>query len=261
MKFHLIFLSTILLTVIVASCGKKAEVQDSNKDKTQEPTVGELYFNAFQDIKKAVENNDLKTLKRTVQDNYGVDLNQILNDGDTFFIKAIRKDYREMRNYFIEKGIDYEKANVNSETPLMVAVMNGHINSVKVLLNLKVNLEKKNQKGDAPLHVAIKTENDEIASLLIKQGANIEATDSHEQTALMLIKEFKVPETVNLIQTVTKVDLGAPDTTTFIAILNSADVKRLNQVVNRFPSIIRDYEILNPLAILVDAKNENDALR
>lgn len=248
--------------LFTTACGKKAEVKDnSQKGKSSNPTLGELYFNALKVIKKAVSNNDVATLKNTVRENPDVDLNQILDDGETFLILAIKKDFREIRNFFIERGVNYEKRNVNNETPLMVAVKNGFINSTNVLLDLKADLEKKNQNGETALHLAIKKSNDEIALLLIKQGASVESKDYKDQNAFTLAKIHNVPKTLTLIQSFLKVEQGAPDTATFIAMLNQADLNRLNQVVIRYPSIVKDYEDLNPLALLVDAKDRINALK
>lgn len=260
MKSFLVYSSTLLLLTVVG-CGKKAKVDDNRSVDKIAPSSAELYFNALQDMKKAVSTNDLKLAKKVVHENPGMDLNMILNDGETFLILAIKKDFRDIRNFLLDKNVNHDKANVNKETPLIAAASRNHVNSVKVLLDLKADLEKKDVQGDTALHVAIKKNNDEIATLLIRQGANVETVDKRDRNSFILARENNVPNTLDLIQTILKVEVGAPDTATFIAILNSADVKRLTNVVQRFPSIVKDYEILNPLAVLVDVKDESNALR
>lgn len=260
MKSFLVYSSTLLLLTVVG-CGKKAKVDNGRSFDKIAPSSAELYFNALQDMKKAVSTNDLKLAKKVVHENPGMDLNMILNDGETFLILAIKKDFRDIRNFLLDKNVNHDKANVNKETPLIAAASRNHVNSVKVLLDLKVDLEKKDVQGDTALHVAIKKNNDEIATLLIRQGANVETVDKRDRNSFILARENNVPNALDLIQTILKVEVGAPDTATFIAILNSADVKRLTNVVQRFPSIVKDYEILNPLAVLVDVKDESNALR
>lgn len=237
-------------------------MHDSTSVEKIEPSSAEVYFNALKDLRTAVWNNDLKTTKRVISENPGMDLNLTTsNDGETFLIMAIKRDFREIRNFLIEKGVNIEKRNINKETPLIAAVSKGHLNSIKVLLDLKADLEKKDSYGDTALHIAIKKSNDEVATLLIRQGANVETVDKRERNSFILAREHGVPNTLDLIQTILKVEVGAPDTATFISILNKADVKRLANVVQRFPSIVKDYEALNPLALLVDVKDEPNALR
>ncbi len=245
----------------MVSCGKKPKVNDAPGTEKFAPSTAEVYFNALQDMKKAVSKNDLKLAKKVVLENPGMDLNMILNDGETFLIMAIKKDFRDMRNFLLDKNVNFEKANVNKETPLIAAVAKNYMNSVRVLLDLKVDLEKRDANGDTALHMAIKTKNDEVATLLIGQGANVETLDRKGNNSLTLARENNVPVSLELIQTILKVEVGAPDTTTFIAILKSANVKRLTDVVQRYPSIVKDYEVLNPLVMLVDVKDEKNALR
>jgi ankyrin repeat protein len=260
MKSFLVYSSTLLLLTVVG-CGKKAKVDDGAPIDKIAPSTAEVYFNALQDMKKAVTNNDLKLAKKVVSENPGMDLNMILNDGETFLIMAIKKDFRDIRNFLLEKNVNYDQSNVNKQTPLIAAVNSNKLNSVRVLLDLKADLEKKDANGDTALHIAIKKSNDELATILIRQGANVEVLDRRDRNSLILARENNVPNSLDLIQTILKVEVGAPDSATFISILNNADLKRLTNVVQRFPSIVKDYEVLNPLAVLVDVKDEKNAIR
>lgn len=262
MKSFLSPLCTLLLITTITGCGKKAEVKDSDSnEKDISPTTAEVNFFALKEMRRSVSENDLNALKKTIRENPGIDLNAILNDGDTYLTLAIKKDFREIRNYLIEKGASVDKANINKNTPIIVASLRGMVNSVKVLLDLKVDLEKKNNDGDTALHSAIKNGHDEIALLLIKQGANIEAVDSRNRTAIRLAEEFNVPLSLELLKSVLQVEVGAPDIASFRNILTQGDLKRLNNVLIRYPKIVNDYESINPLAILVEVKDENAAMR
>lgn len=264
MKSHVFSLCSFLLLFSVISCGKKAKVDDNNdNDNELRPTTAEIYFNALKEIERSVLENDLPSLKKTVFESPGIDLNQILHNGETFLIIAIKKDYREIRNFLIEKGVQLDKANVNKETPLIAAVANNLENSVKVLLDLKVDLERKDFNGDTALHVAIKKSNDEIALLLIKQGANVEATDRRERNAYKLAELYQVPNSRDLIRSILQIEVGAPDLAGYRAILVQGDHKRLNQILNRYPNIANDdvYDSINPLALLVGVNDETSAMR
>jgi ankyrin repeat protein len=134
-------------------------------------------------------------------------------------------------------------------------------NTVRVLLDSKVDLEKKNIEGDTALHAAIKNNRDEIATLLVKQGANIDVLDGKFKNAIKLAEEYNVPTCLELLFSILKVEAGAPDIASFRNIISQGDLKRLNNVLTRYPSIVADYESINPLALTVELKDENTALR
>lgn len=251
-----------MLATTIASCGKKAEVKDTEaQDKNISPSTAEVNFYVLKEMKRTVYENDLEDLKKVLKENPNIDLNAIMNDGDTYLTVAIKRDFREIRNYLIEKGASVEKVNVNKNTPLLIAVAKGMVNSVKVLLDLKVDMEKRNNEGDTALHIAIKNSQDEIALLLIKQGANIEALDGKNKTAVRLAEDFNVPNCLDLLRSILQVEIGAPDIASFRNILTQGDLKRLNNVLTRYPRLANDYESINPLALVVEVKDENVAMR
>lgn len=265
MKSSVLSICTFLLIFSVVSCGKKAKVDNkSSEDKELMPTTAEIYFNALKEIERAVNENDLPGLRKVVYENPELDLNQIHHNGETFLIMAIKKDFREIRDYLIEeKRVQLDKANINKETPLLAAVANNKENSVKVLLDLKVDLEKRDSNGDTALHVALKRSNDNIALLLIKQGANVESTDRRERNAFKLAEIYQTPNSLELIRSILQIEIGAPDLSGYRAILIQGDHKRLNQILTRYPNIANDelYNSINPLALLVGVDNETSAMR
>lgn len=254
-----------MLTLTLSSCGKKAEVKDNDSlEKNFAPSQAEVYFNALKEIKRALNENDLEGFKKAISENPQIDLNQILGDnGETFLTLSIKKDFRTIRNFLMEKNVSLEKSNVNRETPLIAAVTSGHINSVKVLLDSRVDLERRDINRDTALHVALKKSNDEIAVILIKHGANVHAVDRREKNALKLAQENNAPQSVELIKSLMDIEFGAPDISGFRNILMDADHKRLQNVLSRYPKIATDkaYESINPLALLVDVKDETNAMR
>jgi ankyrin repeat protein len=264
MKSIALSLCTLLMIMTVVSCGKQAKVDDKNSEKKNQQSKAAIYFNALKEIEKSVLENDLVTLKRVVYENPEVDLNQILHNGETFLIIAIKNDFRLIRDYLIEdKKVLLNHPNVNKETPLIAAVASKNENSVRVLLDLKVDLERRDSNGDTALHVAIKKSLDPIALILIKQGANVEAMDRRERNAYKLSEMYEVPQSRDLIRSILQIETGAPDLAGFRTILVQGDHKRLNQVLSRYPNIAKDqvYEAINPLALLVEVNNETSAMR
>lgn len=252
----------MLLALSITACGKKANLdEDSRTYKSIEPSLGELYFNGLQELRKALTNNDVVAFKKAIQQNPSIDLNQITNDGDTFLITAIKHDFRAIRDYLIEYGVDLNKSNVNQETPLMVAVGAKRLNSVQLLINKKVDLERRNANGDTALHVAIKQLADEAGVILVKNGAKINTTDRYGRSALKLAQDYNVPETLAQIQAQLDLEYGAPDLASYKSIISNGDYRRLAIIVERYPRTVQETEFINPLALLVDAKDETSALR
>jgi ankyrin repeat protein len=252
------------MIVVSTACGKKTSIdQEDKSQKYFDPSTAEVYFHALQEIKRSIAENDLPALKKTAFENPGLDLNQMLDDGDTFLIKAILKDFRDIRNFFIDKGVSIEKPTINQQTPLMIAAAYQKLNSVQVLLDLKVDIKKKDANGDNALHLAIKNNDDEIALMLIKHGAKVEALDSNGRTAFKLAEQHKVPQSYELMRSILDLEFGAPDLENYRNILVHADHISLSSLLSRHPKIAIDhaYESINPLVILVDAKDQNAALK
>lgn len=246
---------------LLVSCGKKAETQDKSKAETVQPSEAEVSFYALKEVRRAVVENDLPALQRVLRENPDIDLNQILFDGDTYLILSIKYNYPQIRNFLWEKGADLNRPNVNKETPLMVAISKGRLNSVKVLLDLKVDLERKDTNGETALLLALKNLNEEVALLLIKQGANLETNDKLDRSPLRVAEESHLVNAVELIKSILQVEFGAPDLASFRSVLTQGDVKRLNTILTRYPKLVGDYETCNPLALLVEVKDENAAIR
>jgi ankyrin repeat protein len=264
MKLMLNFFILGIVILSFVSCGKKAEMNEKKSSDNLTPTLAEVHFKALKELKKSLSENNLAAVKKIIIENPGIDLNQTSSDsGETFLIISIKKDFRSIRNYLIEKGANLDLPNVNKETPLIAAVVHSQINSVKVLLDYKVDLEKKDMNGDTALHIALNNSNDEIALVLIRQGANIYSLDRKEKSPLKIAQENGLNQSIEALMTIMDLESGAPDLSTYRNIITQGDFKKLNYLLTRFPKIASDkiYQSINPLALLVEAKNEQNAIR
>ncbi|CAH1397240.1 unnamed protein product [Nezara viridula] len=68
----------------------------------------------------------------------------------------------EMNKHIVVEQLVAKGADIVSEPLLALAVVKGHIETVKKLLNLNVPLNIKDEKGDLPLFLAVKTDNVKI---------------------------------------------------------------------------------------------------
>src|SRR5690606_958654 len=122
--------------------------------------------------------------------------------------------------------------------------------TVRVLIEAKADLNKKNSLGDTALHRAIKNGHEDIAIQLVKFGASLDQTDRQGKTAFQLAEEYQTWRVLELIEAVLHVQFGTPDVGTFTQVVLSGNVKNLNTIVSRYENIVREYEIINPLAIV-----------
>ncbi|MFA5266192.1 MAG: ankyrin repeat domain-containing protein [Opitutaceae bacterium] len=74
----------------------------------------------------------------------------------------------------------------DGDTPLLLAVVLGHQQAVKVLLESGASVEARNADHDTPLLVATSRGNPEIVQLLLKKGAKPNAMKPDGTTALLL---------------------------------------------------------------------------
>lgn len=258
MKFLLCLFTCLLLNI---SCGKEAKTKE-RIEKGITPSEAELYFNTLEAVKKAVLSNDPVGLDRAFLNDPGIDLDQILDDGDTFLIFAIKNDFEEIRDTLIDHGASIEKTNVMKETPLIAAVMNDRESSVQKLLKLKVDLEKEDLQGNTALIISIKNSRDDLSMLLLKQGANPTAMDRLGNDAYKLASERPIPKTLEFMKNMQELEAGAPTIGTYRNILSSGDYLRLSNFLNKYPRLAYDdvYQAINPLVILVELNNEMNAL-
>jgi ankyrin repeat protein len=257
MKFYLpVFL------LLALACGKEAEInQESNKVPEIEKTKSEISFEALREITEAVEKNAPEKLKSALFHYSDFDLNRLMVDGETYLTKAIKLDYRDVRDVLIQHGASIEHTNILEQTPVMVSVLYERESTLRVLLDLNAKLNQQDLKGNTALHQAILAENDDMALLLVKQGANIDLVNKDFKSPYQLAQNSHIPKTLELMETILHIERGAPDIASFRNVLIQGDIRTLNTMLTRHPKIVRDYESLNPLALLVDSKDENTALR
>lgn len=265
MKRSLILTSLLLVSTSLFSCGKKSEDNKApTKDLVSPPSGAEIYFKTLQEIKRAINGNDLISLKNVFKKNPDLDVNYTFNDtGDTLLITAIKKDFRDIRDFLISLGASLEVTNINKETPLISAVAHERKESVIFLINQKVDLEKRDQNQDTALHAALKKSFDEIALILIENGADINAPDANGKNAWKLAQENNVPQSHEKIKNIIEIGTESIDVMTYRTIILEGDYRRLSRILSRFPSMASDeiYESINPFALLVDLRDGERAIR
>jgi ankyrin repeat protein len=79
------------------------------------------------------------------------------------------KDERKAKQ-LVKRGANYDIRSFNGETALMMAVRNGLMEVIRVLINNGADITEKNYKGDTLLHLAAKIERADIIGYLLDKG-------------------------------------------------------------------------------------------
>ena len=91
----------------------------------------------------------------------------------------------------LERGADVNARNKNQETPLHIASSLSMLEVARMLLDHGANIHAENVHGQTPLHImsqrAIHTRDEsDLVQLLLSQGAEVNARDKNQATALLL---------------------------------------------------------------------------
>lgn len=108
--------------------------------------------------------------------------------------------------------MDINARDNESRTPLHLAVENGSIVAVQILIDAGAKLDAGAKNGSTPLHEAINRNHILIAKKLINQGVNTEATDMEGRTPLHLaVEKLLIRRIILLIDKGARVKTAAKD--------------------------------------------------
>lgn len=108
------------------------------------------------------------------------------------FVVCSGKGHSDIAELLLERLQETVKCHVDAvdvisgETALTAACLNGRKTTVQLLLTRGAMLTQGNARGLTPLLSAVKAGYWDIAVILLRHGADIETTDSHGRSALMI---------------------------------------------------------------------------
>jgi ankyrin repeat protein len=116
-----------------------------------------------------------------------IDINAIKPDGVTALIIAASNGKDDVVKALINKGANVNLADNNGWTPLMFAAEKGHLTTIQALLSAPgINIDAKKSDGGTALYLAASNGKDDVVKALIKQSADVDITDNHGQTPMMV---------------------------------------------------------------------------
>src|SRR5690606_28565936 len=110
----------------------------------------------------------------------GIKPTTIAKDGSTaLHALASRTKDLKILSYFIEKGVDVNKADANGITAFMNAVNRNSLEVVKLLSTHVKDINAKNNKGETALSMAVANNSPEIVEFLIEKNADVNVLDAN----------------------------------------------------------------------------------
>ncbi|PWK37213.1 ankyrin repeat domain-containing protein [Cupriavidus plantarum] len=148
------------------------------------------------DMRKAVEFDDANTITKLLS--RGVDPNLVDDRGNPMLVVALREKSKKAAAALIKaKNIDFDKTNPAGENALMMAALQGDLDSIKLMVDGQD--AEINKKGWAPLHYAATTGQNEVVKYLVDHAAYIDAESPNGTTPLMMAARGGHIETVKLL--------------------------------------------------------------
>ncbi len=102
---------------------------------------------------------------------------------DSIHVLAWNNEVRGVKLH-IYAGTDIDQADEFGYIPLLLAVEQGHIGVVELLIQHEANLEVADEHGFTPLVMSAELNHPEVLQILLDAGADIEVEDKAERTAL-----------------------------------------------------------------------------
>ncbi|XP_055954369.1 putative ankyrin repeat protein RF_0381 [Patella vulgata] len=126
--------------------------------------------------------------------------------------RALQMRKKELVDFVYQYGADINKKNNHGRTSLYLAVQNGNLNAVNLLLKMggrDVNLS--DNKGTSPLMLAVQNSKTELIKLLLQYGADINKQNNRGRTSLYLEVQHKNLNAVNLLLKMGGCDVNLSD--------------------------------------------------
>lgn len=119
--------------------------------------------------------------------------NAIGKNGENVLHSIVRKEKQtEIIKYFLSKGVDVNKSDVDGNTPFInAASANSDFETVNLVFTKIKDINHKNKKGVSALAFAVKNNTSEIVKLLIEKGADVKTIDNEgKNLATYLIQSY-----------------------------------------------------------------------
>lgn len=138
------------------------------------------------------ETNTLETYKYLVEEVKIKATAQNKAGQNVLHILAGKPNQTEIIKYFLDKGVDANKADKEGNTPVMAAASAREITVLELFLPKAKNLNAQNLKGESALTKAVQYGTPEAVSLLLAKGADVNVGDKDgNNLAVYLVQSYR----------------------------------------------------------------------
>jgi len=142
-----------------------------------------IYGSTYDNIFEAVRSKDTQAVKDFIRKKPRL-VNAKDYEGWTPLHSAILRGHTEIAKLLIEKGADVNAKDKGGDTPLHLAPYMGDTEIAKFLIDNGADVNAKNKDGNTPLQYAAYGGHTEMAKLLISGGADVNAKTNDGRTPL-----------------------------------------------------------------------------
>jgi len=150
---------------------------------------------SYDDFFKAIQRDDARSIQALVQ--RGFDPNTIDPQARHGLSMALADSALKAAEALLNApGIDVNFLNLEDESPLMFAALNGHLALAQKLIDKEADV---NKTGWTPLHYAATNGHVEIMRLLLENNAFVDAESPNGTTPLMMAAQYGTGDAVKLL--------------------------------------------------------------
>ena len=150
---------------------------------------------SYDDFFNAIQRDDARIIQALVQ--RGFDPNTIDPQARHGLSMALAESALNAAEALLNApGIDVNFLNLEDESPLMFAALNGHLALAKKLIDKEADV---NKTGWTPLHYAATNGHVEIMRLLLEHNAFVDAESPNGTTPLMMAAQYGTGDAVKLL--------------------------------------------------------------
>jgi len=137
----------------------------------------------------AARNGKLNIVKFLVeQHQFPLDVQNF--DAETALSAAVVEGHYDIVKFLIERGANINLGNCRSETPLHLAVVLGNLEIARLIVEEGAQVDTEDDCGDTPLHFAVREDKTDMVSYLLSVGANPEHTNQDDESPAELVEMF-----------------------------------------------------------------------
>jgi len=137
----------------------------------------------------AARNGKYNIVKYLVE-KYQLPLNVQNFEGETALSVAVLTGHGEIVRFLIERGAQLNIGNCRSETSLHHAVVLGNLEVARLLVEEGIYVDAEDDCGDTPLHFAVREDKADMVEFLLHVGANAEHVNQDEENPAELAEMF-----------------------------------------------------------------------